>query len=352
MKKFLKILSSIIGIVVVLLAILLIFLTVTDYNPDKKVEIPINNNAKTQMNSKNEVSIITWNIGYAGLGQKEDFFFDGGSKSKPSSKEVVNGYLDGIISSLNNYKADFFMFQEVDVDSSRSYNIDELAKISQNYSDYSYSFACNYNIKYIPVPLPPTGKVKAGQVTLSKYGVKEATRYAFPGNYSWPKKTVMLDRCFSVTRVPIEDKEGDLLIINAHFSAYDDGSLREQQLQCVKKYVLEEYNKGNYVVLGGDWNQTFDTIDADKFPLYKNGSFYTPYSISSDWLEKGWNWGINDNVPTYRLLNAPYEEGKTQIGVIDGFLVSPNISIIKAEVIDFKFVNSDHNPVFMKFNLK
>ncbi|GAA0178392.1 hypothetical protein SH2C18_14580 [Clostridium sediminicola] len=117
-------------------------------------------------------------------------------------------------------------------------------------------------------------------------------------------------------------------------------------------YILEEYNKGNYVVLGGDWNQTFDIIDANQFPLFENGSFYTPYSIPNDWVEEGWNWGVNDNAPTYRLLNEAYKEGKTQTGVIDGFLVSPNVAISQTKVIDLEFTNSDHNPVVMKFMLE
>lgn len=350
-KKFLKASGTIIVIIILLIIFLLMFLTITDYNPDKQVEIAISNNVQTKMNSKDEVSVMTWNIGYAGLGQKEDFFLDGGSKSKPDSKEVVKGYLEGIIGTLKDYEVDFLMFQEVDIDSSRSYHIDQLDYISEKYNDYNYSYACNYDVEYIPVPFPPMGEVEAGQVTFSKYGAKESTRYAFSGNYSWPKKTIMLDRCFVVTKVPVEDIEGDLLLINAHFSAYDDGSLREQQLTAIKEYILEEYNKGNYVVLGGDWNQTFDVVDIDKFPLYENGSYYTPYSIPSDWLGEGWSWGVNDNAPTYRLLNEAYIEGKTQTGVIDGFLISPNVSISQVEVIDLEFVNSDHNPVLMKFTL-
>ena len=66
----------------------------------------------------------------------------------------------------------------------------------------------------------------------------------------------------------------------------------------------------------------------------------------------GWKWGVGTNAPTYRLLNAPYEEGITQVGIIDGFLVSPNLEITRVEVLDQNFLYSDHNPVMMTLKLK
>ena len=36
---------------------------------------------------------------------------------------------------------------------------------------------------------------------------------------------------------------------------------------------------------------------------------------------------------------------------VDGFLVSPNVKVYGAEVIDTGFAYSDHNPVYMDFTL-
>ncbi|BEP28854.1 endonuclease/exonuclease/phosphatase family protein [Helicovermis profundi] len=351
MIKILKIIGIFIATIVALVILLFAFLTITDYSPKEIETLDVNNNTNLELDSSKDLSVITWNIGYAALGEKETFFLDDGEKSKPDNKNDVEKYLDGIIDSLKKYNKDFLILQEVDVDSNRSYGVKELKKIVNEYPNFDYSFALNYDVKFIPVPFPPLGKVEAGQLSLSKYKVSEAKRYAFPGNYSWPKKTIMLDRCFNISRIPVKDKKGDLLLINVHFSAYDDGSLRKNQLKYIKEFIIKEYEKGNYIVLGGDWNQTFDTINIKKYPLYKNGEFYTPYVISSDWLEDGWRFAINDNVPTYRLLNKPYEKGVTQVGVIDGFLVSPNVTINEVKVLDLEFKNSDHNPVLMKFLL-
>jgi exonuclease III len=351
MKKFIKILLTLVGVAILSIALLFLVLTITDFQPEPIITLDIQNNQNTIANTNNEFSILTWNIGYASLGENEDFFMDDGEKSRPDSKSEVETNINGIINYLETMDLDFSVIQEIDTHSKRSYYLNELELLNNHYEDYSFDFAKNYDVLFVPVPFPPLGRVTSGIATYSKYNINESNRYQFEGNYDWPKKIAMLDRCFTASYVPLENKEGKLVIMNAHFSAYDDGSLREKQLKAIKSFVLNEYEKGNYVILGGDWNQTFDFINISDFPLYKNGQYYMPHPIPNDWLEKDWNWGVATNAPTYRLLNAAYEEGVTQVGIIDGFLVSPNITIKEIETFDYKFKYTDHNPVKMIFEL-
>lgn len=350
--RLFKFILAIIGIGILGFAGLIVYLMITDYRPDEITSVETLGSSDVKLSIDEPVSVMTWNIGYAGLGKEEDFFMDGGTKPKPDSEDMVRQYLDGIQSTLREHTTDIVMIQEIDRNSSRTYYLDEYDVINNDSVDQDYAFAYNYKVKFVPVPIPPLGKVEAGQATYSKYNIKSSSRYSLPGQYAFPKYLVMLDRCLLVNRVEVEGTDGELVLINAHFSAYDDGSIRSQQMAYVKELIQKEYALGNYVVLGGDWNQTFDYVDDTKYPLFENGAMYTPYKISSDWLLPDWKWGGNTNAPTYRLLNAPYEEGVTQIGIIDGFLVSPNVDMIKAEILDLGFENSDHNPVVMSFELK
>ena len=61
-------------------------------------------------------------------------------------------------------------------------------------------------------------------------------------------------------------------------------------------------------------------------------------------------YAYDDGVPTCRLLNQPYEpnSSKTQYYVIDGFIVSPNVTVERIETINEGFVYSDHNPVVLE----
>lgn len=351
MKKVFGVILKVVLVVVLVgvigFASLVGFLTITNYDPDKIETTQVMANATSTLVGDETLSFLTWNIGYCSLGADEDFFMDAGTKTRPDSEEIVKSYMENIAKELISYESDFIFLQEIDVDSKRSYHVDQKTYFDQLLSDYSRSFSYNYDVKYVPVPFPPLGKVEAGIGTYGKYNISEASRYALPGQYDWPKSVAMLDRCMLVSRLPIENKNEMLVIVNAHFSAYDDGSIRSQQLAFIKDFVEAEYKLGNYVVLGGDWNQTFPGVDVESFPVYGDGTFWMPYQIEANWIGDDWTFGISSQVPTYRLLDAAYEEGVTQTGVIDGFLVSPNLKVVETEVINLSFEYSDHNPVKM-----
>ncbi|HBT59890.1 MAG TPA: endonuclease, partial [Acholeplasmataceae bacterium] len=57
--------------------------------------------------------------------------------------------------------------------------------------------------------------------------------------------------------------------------------------------------------------------------------------------------------PTARLLNQPYDklDENTQYYLIDGFIVSSNITALSVINLDYDFLYSDHNPVVLNFKL-
>jgi exonuclease III len=184
-------------------------------------------------------------------------------------------------------------------------------------------------------------------MTISKYVPSKVIRYSFPGNYSWPVRLFFLDRCFLVNRYTLAN-EKELIVINTHNSAYDDGSLRNKQMEYLKIFLKSEYEKGNYIIVGGDWNQcppNFNTLfngDLMDFELKKD----IPY----DFLPK-WTWAYDNTLPTNRRVDVPYIKGKTLTTVIDFYLLSPNIKKISIKNIDLGFENSDHNPVSITIKL-
>ena len=343
-----KVIQSLLGIVLLLSVVIILgvaYLTITDYKPDEVETLEVVSHVSTIAERGNVISLSTWNIGYSGLGAKEDFFMDDGVKTQPNDISVVEGYLEGIKEVLTSIDTDIIMLQEIDIDAKRSFYMNQKVIIDELLSDYDHSFGKNYDVTYVPVPLPPMGKVKAGIGLYSQFQMIEATRYSLPGEFKWPKKVVMLDRCIVSSRFELKDSDADLIIINAHFSAYGDGEMSAKQLEYVKSFITNEYNKGNYVILGGDWNQTFPKVDVNSYPLYQNGDYWLPNNINEDWISDDWTFAYGDGTPTYRLLNEPYQEGVTQTGVIDGFILSPNIHLVSSEVIDLNFEFSDHNPV-------
>lgn len=354
-KRFLKAVLIVVLAFVLLVAGVLGYFTVVEYNPEDVEPLAIGNNVEMKVELDQDISVLTFNIGYASLGENEDFVLDGGTKSRPDSKDVVESYLDGIKSILTAHPSDIYMLQEVDLGSRRSYFIDESKAMKELLgNNYNSTFAYNYNAKFVPFPVSLTnylGKVESGIFSLSKYQVKSSHRYQFPGAFAWPVRTVNLKRAMMVNVLPINNSSKELVVVNLHMSAYDgDGSLRAQEMQMLKDFLNEQTAKGNYVIVGGDFNQTFPAANG-VYPA-KPG-YYVAYPIENDYLPSEYTFAVDITKPSCRLLNEPYDKASpnTQYYIIDGFIVSGNITINNVKTIDHDFQYSDHNPVSISIKL-
>ena len=78
--------------------------------------------------------------------------------------------LQGLKDLILNADADAYLLQEVDIDSKRSYYVDELAYYRDGVA-YSSSMALNYSCRYVPYPVPTIGKVNSGLATLAVFEV-------------------------------------------------------------------------------------------------------------------------------------------------------------------------------------
>lgn len=328
--------------------IFLIFATADDYNPPL-VELLYDDDQPDQLPDSATINLLIWNIGYCGLDASMDFFYDGGDQMRPSREGVITN-IKGVVKTLSPHlTADFLLLQEVDRDSKRSYHLNQYEIIKGHFHDFNAQFGMNYRVSFVPIPLKnPMGKVESGLMTLSRYNPSAVTRHSFPGNYSWPVKLFMLDRCFLVNRYPVSDGN-ELLIINTHNSAYDDGSLRMEQMTFLKKFLLEEYEKGNYVIVGGDWNQTPYGLEPS-LPSHPFDTINLTY-IEKNYPGSEWHWAYDPSLPTNRRVALPYNRSTSLTTVIDCYLLSPNIEFEKVKTLDVDFRFSDHQPVLLKARL-
>jgi endonuclease/exonuclease/phosphatase family metal-dependent hydrolase len=360
-KVLFKIVFKVLFVFVLFLSLTLAFLTIIEYRPDDIEIIDIENPVSSQVIIGEALTLMTFNIGYAGLGKNEDFILDGGEKSRTESLEVVEGYMDGILNLLTEYTADFYLIQEVDLKARRSYNMNQVEVINDHLGNaFSSVFAYNFKAVFVPFPISLTeyiGPVESGLLTLSNKEITHAERQQFPGSFAWPVRIVNLKRAMLITYIPIEGTEKELVIVNLHMSAYDgDGSLRAQEMAHLKTFMEIEYEKGNYVIIGGDFNQTFPSV-VDNYPAEED--LYVAYPIEETWLPSGFTFAIDETLPTCRLLHRPYNpttpndpnDPNTQYYIIDGFIVSDNILIELVYTVDHGFEYSDHNPVMLTVRL-
>jgi endonuclease/exonuclease/phosphatase family metal-dependent hydrolase len=351
MKNILKATMWLVIIVVMIFAGFLLYITIVDYSPDKVESL---RETKTDLEPRefDTLSFISWNIGYAGLGAEMDFFYDDGKKVRPT-KEMGRKYLDGIKAFIVQADSvEFWLFQEVDIQSRRSHYFNELQEIAELKPNCEYVFAKNYDVPFVPVPLyEPLGYVKGGMISFSEFPFSEATRYAYPLIASWPNKLFLLDRCFILLRFPLPSGN-DLVVLNTHNSAYVyDSALRIKELNIIKEKMLEEYNKGNYVVAGGDWNA--NPPNFTPVGNYNGHRFFpSVVSMNEDTFPDDWTWAYDASAPTNRQNYKSFVKGENGTTLLDYFIVSPNVELLQATSIDLEFENSDHNPAFIKVALK
>lgn len=348
-RLFVRILVIVALTPLIALGSLLLYGTLTDWQPEEVIELPFSKNGTQSL--EDTLEFVTWNIGYGAQGKEFDFFYDGGSQVF-CEKEAFKGYFRGITDFTRMQKdMDFVLYQEVDTASSRSYHLNEYETLCDLLPEHSANFGMNMNVSFIPIPFTnPLGKAVGGLSSFSHFTPSKVTRYQYPGAHSWPKKLYLLDRCFVAMRFPHKSGK-ELIVINTHNTAYGNGEMKTLQMNYLKEYLLTEYKKGNYVIVGGDWNQNPPYFDGKSFNIVKD-STSLPGNIEVNYPAAEWQWAYDPLMPTARSLKTPYDIHKSQRTVIDFFLCSPNVEVLKVRAYDQGFAWSDHQPVYLKARLK
>lgn len=308
---FRRILKGFLILVAVIVSVFVAFLGISSLNEWKPKAVE--EAEVTKKGIANEVKLgrtykmLSWNIGYGGLDKSRDFFMDGGEGVMPDDKIEIEENMTGIIEKIKSEKADFNILQEVDRGSKRTFKLDERALLDKKLMDNS-AYADNYKACYVPYPLPKTiGQIRAGQQTSSEYTLTNNKRISLPVPFSWPVRMFNLKRCLLVSETPIDGSSRKLVIVNLHLEAYDDGQGKIAQTKSLMDFVDKEYKKGNYVIAGGDWNQSF-AAQIDHMPYPKEKSLWRPGVIDLPKELKEWQLIYDGETPSCRLNNKAYIE--------------------------------------------
>jgi len=383
MKKGLKIaiiaVSSVIG-AVVLGAGAFVGYVLLSYNRigDTALEVDANSTAKMQVGTAYKA--MSYNIGFGAYSQDYTFFMDTGydENGEPTcghwstarSREEVEFNTAGAIQTAKDSGADFICFQEVDTKSTRSYKINQDTLISEAFPAMNHIHCPNFHTAFLPYPLYDMhGSVHAGLTTLSKFEVEEAGRkeYTVATDFS---KFFDLDRCFSYMKIPTSNNKY-FYMVNSHMSAYDEGgTIRSAQVAEMNAFLQERKTAGDYVIVAGDFNHDLLTNN----PAFAYDSTHRPFGEtkkSPDWVSfyfdenkqspliDGYHVVASDNYPTCRNNDIEWIPGKTFTCVVDGFIVSDNITVISHQNIQTKngkkgldgFAFADHDPALIEFGL-
>ncbi|WP_281702716.1 endonuclease/exonuclease/phosphatase family protein [Cryptobacterium curtum] len=362
-KRVGLVIAVLIAILILIVGGYVIYLEATYSRIADNVDAPVANNPETSLETDHTYTAVTYNIGFGAYTPDYTFFMDEGimddgtqttgTQSRAVSKQSVEDCTAGSIAILKRLNPDFALIQEVDTDSDRSFHVNQKQSFIEAFPSDGSSFVSDFHSAFLAYPLTePHGAVESGLLTLSRAYISSAVRRSYPVDGSFPAKYFDLDRCFEVMRIPVQNGH-DLVLINSHMSAYDKGGkIRAQQLALIGNIMKAEYDTGNYVICGGDWNHAL----AGSEDIYPSKQQVPPWvSILDDAdLPTGFSIVKADNlseVASCRGCDIPYEKGVTYTTTVDGFIISDNVQAY-AENIDCGFTYSDHNPVKLTFELQ
>ena len=298
---------------------------------------------------------LTYNIGFGAYTPDFSFFMDGGKDSRAKSKESVVEMVGKAGELAISFDPDFVLVQEIDLDGTRSHHVNEYELLKETFAGYQSVFAQNYDSAYLLFPpTNPHGSNKSGIGLFSGYPITEAVRRSFPIATSW-KKFLDLDRCYSISRLPVDNGK-ELVIFTLHMSAYGNSDqVRQAQVSMLCQDMEKEYERGNYILCGGDFNYDLKAEEDDSqgheswaYP-FPRGELPEYIHFAMDELpeqERNELWNSSRNT------DIEYTPGVSYTVMLDGFLISDNLEMVSYECINTGYAYSDHEPVILKFRLK
>ena len=375
-KKVIKITGIILLALVIVLAAYIIYLYASYHRiPDNQElqveEISQNTEAGNELTTEKNYSALTYNIGFGAYTPDFSFFMDGGKSSWAKSKDSVKETIKGAGELVASKDPDFALVQEIDLNATRSYHVNEYSILKENIPAYNCVFAQNYDSAFLFYPFTqPHGKSKAGLALFSKYPITGSLRRSFPISTSFTK-FFDLDRCYSISRVPVDNGK-ELVIFELHMSAYGNSdAIREGQIRMLSEDMQKEYEAGNYVICGGDFNHDLKAADTQSKASDASNNTQTDSGDSAE--PESWAYPFpRSELPEHfsfcldqlsedeknnlwnsaRNADMEYVPGETYTVTLDGFIISDNVECTKYENVNTGYSYSDHDPVYMEFQLK
>ena len=355
MKKVLKVALCVLLALVVLAGGYFAYVMLS-YHRIGDQELTVRSDTDEKIAAETDYTLVSWNIGFGAYEPDYGFFMDKGTQSWAWSEERLRANIAGIADTLKEYDADLLLLEEVDTNSTRTYHVNELELLQNALTQYPTSaFAQNYDSPFLFYPITqPHGRSRSGIWTASKFAATSASRVSLPVETGLTK-LLDLDRCYSVTRLPVENGK-ELCLYTFHLSAYtSDGKIATEQLELLLNDMQAEYEKGNYAIAGGDFNKDLPEGGSEQYfgvsteghnwaqPIKRELFENRPLTLCAPIDEE-------DPVASCRYADGPIHDGQLRV-IVDGFIVSDNVSVAEARVLDDGFAHSDHNPVRLSFRL-
>ncbi len=294
--------------------------------------------SSTWPGSMTSITVVTWNLGYGGLGAGSDFFADGGQAYLPPGPGAPRESAEAIAAWLGASDADVVLTQENARPSVINFWTDLKGRVDRALPDHQRVFHPDFQTRYLPPPL----RISNGMASYVRHGLTGSDIWPMPSDgdpYDGP-----LRRRYGALATTMDGPGGCWTFVNLHTSAFDEGgALRRRQLAAILERAAAVHASGSRVVIGGDFNMRLVQTDFAHTTLEEH--LFWVHDLPTDVLPEGWRVVADPATPTVRTNERPYVAGENYTAVIDGFIVSPDVEVMSVTGADLGFRHSDHQPV-------
>ncbi len=281
-----------------------------------------------------ELTVVSYNIGYlSGLTNNQAV--------RPEAS-LYEANLAQAITALTPLQPDILALQEIDLDSRRSYQVDQVKAIGDALQYRKRAIAINWDKRYVPFPFwPPTvhfGQMLSGQAILSHWPITQHERLVLEKVADNPffYNALYLDRLAQVAQVEVNNQT--LVVINLHLEAFDLPT-RQSQTEFVLA-LADSYAEQYPVLLLGDFNSALNR-DAEGEPrsirTVLDSNTFKP-AVSVEQFTQATQFTYPSDTPEFKL---------------DYIFYTPDrIELLDVRVLTTVGQASDHLPVLMRLRLR
>ncbi|NER82193.1 MAG: metal-dependent hydrolase [Leptolyngbya sp. SIO1D8] len=281
-----------------------------------------------------EITVVSYNIGYlSGLTNNQ---------ATRRTRQLYDENLATAIAAIQSVNPDVLALQEVDLDSKRSFNIDQVAAIAKATDYPQQAISINWDKRYVPFPSWPLsahfGSIFSGQAILSRFPVTHHERQVLEKVPSNPfyYNALYLDRLAQVAEVAVGDRT--LVVINIHLEAFD-GPTRLNQTRFVRQ-LAEDYAQNHPVLLVGDFNSAINR-EAEGEPRSIQTMVDSPV--------------FSPAIPAEQFTNSaqatfPSDTPEHKLDYI--FYTPETLELVESDVLTAAAQASDHLPLVTRLRLR
>lgn len=285
------------------------------------------------------LKVVSYNIGH-GQGVKENAW-------DYRDQKLTLEKLGELARVMKNMDADIFLLQEVDLDSKRTFRINQIDFLRDRTGHQYYACAIVWEKNYLPFPYwPPAhhlGNIKAANCVLSRFPLSNHQRIIFEkpkSNPSW-YNLGYIDR--GIQRVDVSIGNQVIALLNIHLEAWDIKT-REEQIKITYEFMK---NLNMPTILGGDFNTVLPDAPIktgfvdDPKTNYAEENTLSWFLTADPKLKIPELSTISDDI--FELYTFPSDSPNRRLDHI--FLLGGKLSFVSFRIVKEAGTASDHLPV-------